>query len=207
MSNQELFNAPLRLPASLGELMRQTPPLKTEEEGKYTELPLGTPLLKTYMVKEMGAGQIEDVQYKLNVADRHFQRLQNCGMFIVAHAFEARSDLKPALYRQLNTIVAYGASLYIDECVALTDPDNSQPPRELVTKTVIRPLEKYLDWCIETRQPNMLADIYHPRQYSWHASSDTIFLHDIDPLIDRLPSSPDWREDAFDHIRNKIHEF
>lgn len=125
-------------------------------------------------------------------------------MHIVAHVFEARSDLKPAFYRQLNTVVAYGASLYIDKSVSLTEEVGSPPPQELVTQTVIRPLEKYLGWCSETSQPNILADIYHRRQYSWQASSCTIFLHDIDPLIDGVVPYSRWGDSTFDYVRNKI---
>jgi len=205
-SMAELFNAELVLERPLHELWNDATAFGQSDNNSFLRLRSwageGGLLLRGHPGTQFDPEV--SVKSTLQLAKEHLQKLGQLGAFVIQHAFEvaqAADSLGTGLASTSNVPVAYSAARYVNHMVKLDTvmrPDAAKIA-ELVKPEVLQPLEKYIAWCTRTRPSHMLADIYRPDQYSYHWETQHIFLHDIDPLVDRADA--DMIESSWDRLQ------
>ncbi len=178
MSHQDMFSAQLEIAVPLSELWAEaTPysplsPRKDMRRDYQNDLLIKELFLDDYVVFE------KDTEKAFEITTRHLERLQDFGMKVVSYMFEL--EIHPID----DEVIGYRATRYVKSSRPFVWPSTRrQLSPEQTKNSIIRPLQKYFRWCNDQKETYVLSDIDLPDQYSWHAPSNNLFLHDVDPYL------------------------
>lgn len=139
----------------------------------------------------------EDLELALNTTARHLRQLQHLGMCVVTHATVMGPE--PDNWQDDEAEIAYSASAFVPDTQPLHVTEIAHTVAPEHAKTVITdPLSAYLQWCLASKEPYVLWDIFTCNQYAKQMSSGVVFLTDIDPVI--APSS----EESIGEVREDL---
>jgi hypothetical protein len=201
-AEEVLFDGELHPSTPLHELWQigdSFSPLSTKAKFKRAEH--GSLLLREIVEADMYGAHELGYEAALETTQRHLTRLRQLGMSVVSHAFELNDE--PVVADDDEVIIGYAATTYVTHCYPINQPRALRLANDQkIARFVTQPLERYLDWCKETKEPYFLADIIDPWQYGVHGTSRTVFLFDIDPFL--LPRTRDTFADTRWRLRTNF---
>jgi len=111
----------------------------------------------------------------VEIAKEHYKKLHELGATVVSHTIEQRTDLSEDEQKQPNVPQILRAYKFVENTdLAYRIPINDLSP-ELMVTSVLRPVQAYLRWCYQTKQPFFLPDVTKTTDYRYHYESDTVF--------------------------------
>jgi hypothetical protein len=197
-----LFDSQLELETPLEQLWQEAHPCDTLSPLRGKRLHEATGLLvrqhpRRHFSEEIDINTTQEAQTIVDTVRTHFEQLQRFGLCVISYATELDPSADFSMDADPNAPVGYSATMYVEHSFQLDEPVIAEGlATKKVQQLVANPIREYMLWCRETGSPYMLSDIHDTSQYAWQQSSGIVFLPDVDPIIDPVPTKAEgWARD------------